>query len=276
MIGTVFSPYYAFSGRKDPHNYVSLNVGLYGKGVRRWTMTERGNAALTQSPQALQIGPSDLKWASNTLTITIKERGAPLPQRVEGQIVIACPNISAAAYKLDTKGRHFWHPIAPHARADASFDAPAMQWSGDAYVDSNWGSEPLEDGFEYWDWARAPLPDGAGIYYDARTRTGEDRRLALRFNEAGQAREFPCPAPTPLKKGPIWRVRRAVPLENGGSARTVTMLEDTPFYTRSRIEVPFEGQSAVAVHESLDLDRFASTWVRCLLPFRMPRRTSWP
>jgi carotenoid 1,2-hydratase len=30
--------------------------------------------------------------------------------------------------------------------------------------------------------------------------------------------------------------------------------------------------AANAVHESVDLDRFASRWVRMLLPFKMPRR----
>ena len=45
-------------------------------------------------------------------------------------------------------------------------------------------------------------------------------------------------------------------------------LEDTPFYSRSRIEVP----GGLAVHESLDLDRFSSPVVRAMLPFRMPRR----
>jgi carotenoid 1,2-hydratase len=27
-----------------------------------------------------------------------------------------------------------------------------------------------------------------------------------------------------------------------------------------------------AIHESVDLDRFASRWVQVLLPFKMPRR----
>ena len=32
-----------------------------------------------------------------------------------------------------------------------------------------------------------------------------------------------------------------------------------------------QGSDALAVHESLDLDRFSRRWVQCLLPFRMPR-----
>ena len=31
------------------------------------------------------------------------------------------------------------------------------------------------------------------------------------------------------------------------------------------------GEPMTSVHESLNLDRFDATWVRLLLPFRMPR-----
>jgi carotenoid 1,2-hydratase len=49
-------------------------------------------------------------------------------------------------------------------------------------------------------------------------------------------------------------------------------LEDAPFYSRSLLQTQLLGSPATAIHESLDLDRFASRWVQCLLPFRMPRR----
>ena len=41
FIGSVFSPWYYWSGRKNPSNHVCINVAMYGKGWR-WTMTERG------------------------------------------------------------------------------------------------------------------------------------------------------------------------------------------------------------------------------------------
>jgi carotenoid 1,2-hydratase len=46
-------------------------------------------------------------------------------------------------------------------------------------------------------------------------------------------------------------------------------LEDTPFYARSVLRS--SAASGAIMHESLDLDRFKSAWVRALLPFRMPR-----
>jgi carotenoid 1,2-hydratase len=49
-------------------------------------------------------------------------------------------------------------------------------------------------------------------------------------------------------------------------------LEDAPFYSRSLLATHLAGSPGPAIHESLDLDRFRSRWVQCLLPFRMPRR----
>jgi len=57
-----------------------------------------------------------------------------------------------------------------------------------------------------------------------------------------------------------------------GQARLVTSFEDTPFYSRSLIASSVFGDSVTGVHESLSLDRFAHPLVKCMLPFRMPRR----
>ena len=48
FIGSVFSPWYAWSGRRNPQNHVCLNVATYGPGGR-FTMTDRGTAA-TKEP----------------------------------------------------------------------------------------------------------------------------------------------------------------------------------------------------------------------------------
>lgn len=273
LIGSVFSPYYAWSGRTDPENHIALNVGLYGRGVDRWTMTERGRSALERSQSTLKIGPSDLKWDGDKLVVTISEWSAPLPRRVAGTITLTPQGHAASPFQLDKNGRHIWQPIAPSARVDVDFASPKMRWSGDGYFDSNWGSEPLEDGFRSWDWCRASLPSGgAGIYYDAVLQNGETQRLALRYDASGAPREIDCPQAAALKPGPIWRVPRSVPAAPRSDTRTLKMLEDTPFYTRSRIQANFDGQTATAVHESLDLERFSSPWVRALLPFRMPRK----
>jgi carotenoid 1,2-hydratase len=49
-------------------------------------------------------------------------------------------------------------------------------------------------------------------------------------------------------------------------------LEDGPFYVRSLLRSQVLGQSVLAMHESLSLQRFSAGWVQMMLPFRMPRR----
>lgn len=139
-------------------------------------------------------------------------------------------------------------------------------------MDCNWGNEALEKGFSYWDWSRAHTEDGAKILYDAFTRGGSNRQLSLSIQKDGSVTQAPVPKRIELTKGPIWRVRRHTLTDDGNQAQTLAMLEDTPFYTRSKISSQVNGQQLTSIHESLDLDRFSKNWVRCLLPFRMPRR----
>ncbi|MEM8650642.1 MAG: carotenoid 1,2-hydratase [Pseudomonadota bacterium] len=269
----MFSPYYAWSGRKNPNDHVALNVGLYGRGVKRWTMTERGEGSLSQQPDYLQIGPSSLSWDGENLVIEIDEWANPIPRKVKGVITISTQALTDKVFQLDGNGRHFWHPLAPKASVKVQFENPTLDWSGKAYIDSNWGSESLEEGFENWDWSRAHLSDGTGILYDAFTRDGDNRQLALKIEEDGSVREIEIDPRRELKKGPIWRVHRSTLCSQSGKPKTLKMLEDTPFYTRSYVSTLFENEETIAVHESLDCNRFASNWVRCLLPFRMPRIT---
>jgi carotenoid 1,2-hydratase len=70
-----------------------------------------------------------------------------------------------------------------------------------------------------------------------------------------------------------WRIARRTRADAGTTPRVVQTLEDAPFYSRTWLETQLLGETAPAIHESLDLDRFDAGWVQCLLPFRMPRRT---
>jgi carotenoid 1,2-hydratase len=69
----------------------------------------------------------------------------------------------------------------------------------------------------------------------------------------------------------LWGIARATRAEAGNPAPVIQTLEDTPFYARSMLSTRLFGEAVTAVHESLDLDRFRTAWVRALLPFRMPR-----
>ena len=98
-------------------------------------------------------------------------------------------------------------------------------------------------------------------------------RLALRFGPDASAQAI---EPPPVVRLPTtgWRVPRRTRADAGHGARVVQTLEDAPFYSRSLLDTRLLGRVAPAIHESLDLDRFRSRWVQCLLPFRMPRGIS--
>ncbi len=275
FIGSVFSPYY-FKGRRrgrdDPRDYVSLNVCLYGK-ERRWTMTERPASALAQRPSGLSIGPSRLDWDADAgLTVAIDERGTPIPQRVRGRVAVTPHFLNEQVFTLDEAGRHRWSPVAPSARVEVALQQPALRWSGHAYFDRNWGDEPIEDGFVYWDWSRAELGEQeSAILYNMDRRHGGPKSMALRFSAQG-AEAFEPPPNHPLPRTPIWQVPRSSQADADRPPRVAKTLEDTPFYSRSVIATHLLGRPVTAVHESLSLNRFRSPIVQYMLPYRMPRR----
>ena len=216
----------------------------------------------------MRIGPSSVRFEDGALIYEIHEHGAPLPYPVRGRVTIRPQVEQGETFTLDGAGRHVWRPRWPRARVEAQFQSPDLSWSGDGYVDMNAGIEPLEAGFTSWDWSRAATREGAAILYDSLRQDGTREPLALDIGKDGTARRFEAPEPVAL---PItgWRLGRGARSE--GSARVVETLEDTPFYSRSLIETELLGAPRLSMHESLDLTRFSSSWVKVLLPFRMPR-----
>jgi carotenoid 1,2-hydratase len=272
MLGTVFSPWYAAARRRggaDPENFCALNVALYGRGGKRWAMTDRPRRALARDATSLTIGPSRLAWRADGLQLDIRERMMPLPLVIEGEVRVRFDALCTQAFAIDAAGRHGWCPLAACARIEVDFARPARRWTGHAYLDTNAGTAPLEQDFSGWHWSRAALRDGAAVLYDATARDGARTQLALRLDAAGGARPFAPPAEQDLP-ATLWRIARATRSE--APARVVKTLEDTPFYARSWLAARLAGEDVLAFHESLDLDRFASRWVQVLLPFRMARQ----
>jgi len=266
----VFSPYYAWSGRREPENHCAVNVALYRPGGGRWAMTERGRGALTRDGATYALGGSRLAWDGKGLTVELAERAVPHLTPIRGTVRLIPEAMNARSFDLDGAGRHVWRPIAPTARVEVELAQPALRWSGHGYFDSNWGSEPLEDAFVRWDWSRAEMRDGCTILYDAERRHAGGQSLALRFDRQGRLEELKPPPRVSLPSG-LWRVRRGTQADTTEGVSIRRQLEDSPFYTREVLDTRLFGERAEAVHESLDLDRFASTWVKLLLPFRMPR-----
>ena len=271
FIGSVFSPYYFRArqrGNNAPTNHVSLNVILYGPEKSRWCMTERGSTALIQQSDHLVIGPSDIAITDEGLKITIDERATPWGQRVNGEIAIVFERTVPMCFQLDNAQSHWWWPIAPLASIRVAMAQPALSWRGSAYVDSNFGIAPIENGFSSWNWCRGHTPEGhCEIHYDAQLRNGDENRVSLIIDKQGGMERIASPPLQQLKKGTIWRVSRPARLP-ASTQTSLKTLEDTPFYTRSQLHI----SGREFMHESLDLTRFCRSWVQWLLPFRMPRR----
>ena len=155
FVGSVFSPYYAWSGRRDPLDHCAVNVAFYGPRGGAWAMTERGRGALERSANRIAIGRSALTWSAGALTIDVDEISAPIPRRLRGRIVLEASAVNETPFMLESQGAHVWRPIAPVARVRVERAAGALAWTGSGYFDSNFGDEPLESAFSRWTWSRS-------------------------------------------------------------------------------------------------------------------------
>lgn len=286
FVGSVFSPYYAAARRRarrahgdhgsvDPEQHCAINIGLYGPGRDHWAMTERSGRHVHRDRDHFVVGPSSMCWEDDGLTVLVDELCMPIPRRLRGRIRLEPRALTGHRESLDAHGRHVWRPLAPLADIRVDFEQPDLHWSGSGYLDMNHGSEPLEDGFRHWTWARGDRDAGgrsAAVIYDATRRDGSTLELGLQFDDNGAVGTFPAPPVQPLTTT-LWRVARSTRSQRPETARVLKTFEDTPFYARSSVEARLDGAPIQMVHEALDLDRFASRWVQTLLPFRMPRRS---
>ncbi len=268
----MFSPYYAWArrgGGGNPLNHCAINVALHGPRANRWAFTERGERAVGRSADWLQIGPSALTWDGAALHIQLDEMAAWSPARIRGSITVRPEALTGRRFTLDPAGRHRWSPLAPRSRVEVALQHPGVRWQGRGYLDSNDGDAPLEQDFAHWHWSCARLRQGAAILYDVTRRDGSRDCLSLRIDAAGQVEQTAPPPVQPLPRT-RWRVARET--RTHGNANVTRTLLDSPFYARSVLSTEMMGEPAVAMHESLALDRFAAPWVQAMLPFRVPRR----
>lgn len=272
FLGSVFSPYYAWSrarGRGNPLAHCAINVALYGPGGR-WSMTERGEQAVSRERERLTIGPSALYWDGETLSAELDEWTVPIPRRIRGRIRLHPTVVNAEKIPLDPGGLHHWTPIAPAARLEVDLTTPRLRWAGSAYFDHNTGTQALERCFDNWFWSRAATRRGPVVLYELQRREGQRSALALHFDASGKRHELSAPLAARLPRT-RWGVERPVRSDDGEATLQATW-EDTPFYARSIMTARLLGEPVTAVHESLSLRRFAAPWVKWMLPFRMPRR----
>jgi len=283
FIGSVFSPYYARARKKGvarADDHCSVNVALYGS-PSRWCMTERTAASLHTTDRAISIGRSSLQLHQQQMIINIDEVCVPIPRRLRGTLTIELPDYDLAAHALDAPespaaqlGEHIWQPIAPQTRINVRMNSPDLSWQGAAYVDSNHGRVPLESSFRSWVWSRSHASNGdTTVLYDVIHRDGQSSQRSLHFSADGTLTQAQAPQRHTLASTRYFRISRSSRTVNNVGIKDLRTLEDTPFYSRSRFVEQHKASQRTTVHESLDLNRFDSAWVRTLLPFRMPRST---
>jgi carotenoid 1,2-hydratase len=270
FVGSVFSPYYYRArqhGKVDPENFCSINVALYGR-KRRWVMTERSKRYVARDETHFRVGPSEMMWCDNTLSMSLDERSTPLPFSLKGEITLSVDKFYDHTIDLDAKGKHKWQAIAPHASIHVALAAPKLNWKGVAYHDMNWGDEPLETGFREWNWQRAHTREGAEIFYNATRRNGSRLSFGLSFAD-GVVSDISLPTIHDIGRSK-WGVARAA--VSASKPQLVATLEDTPFYARSHLRIGDENERCEAFQESLSLDRFTNPLIQRMLPYRMSRR----
>ena len=273
FIGSVFSPWYRWSGRKDPENHVCLNVATYGPGGR-FTMTDRGRAALRRDAHSLSIGPSQMRWTGSELIVDIDEWGAPpLVTKVRGRVTLTPSAVTDIEVALTPDNRHLWRPFAPSGSIEVSLNG-GVRWSGHGYFDANFGSRALETDFSTWTWGRFPVSDGAICLYDAKRRDGSNLSLGLHVSTAGLPTRLTPPPVAQLRRTPFLLARetRADP---GYRPHQTMRLFEAPFYNRSLVRTKLFGEETVGMHEALDLRRFRHPLMKPLLAVRVPRRSGW-
>lgn len=234
-------------------------------------MTERAARHVQRTRERFVVGPSHWQWRDGLLEIGIREWSVPIPRAVRGTLRVRPHALTRFHAELDAAGRHRWGPIAPSARIEVDMQMPGLQWSGDAYVDSNEGDEPIGHAFARWDWLRTISADGStAVVYDVQPRDRDAHVVARRFGHDGSDTDFTPATEQVLPRAPIWRIDRRVRAH--GEARVLRTLEDTPFYARSLLRLDLGDAPVTAVHETLDAGRLEQPIVQAMLPWRMPRR----
>ena len=238
-------------------------------------MTDRGRAALRQTPDTFSVGPSSMHWTGAQLVIDINEVSSlPLVSRVKGQIIVTPSAVTDVELPLTRDGAHIWRPFAPTSRIEVNLDAKGWQFDGHGYFDANFGTRSLETDFSYWTWGRYPTKAGSTCFYDATRRDGTALDAAIAFDPQARAQEITAPPATTFKRT-LWALRRETRADPGTMPKQIKPMLDAPFYSRSVVETQINGETVQGVHEALDLNRYRSPLIKPMLAVRVPRRSNW-
>lgn len=273
-MGSVFSPtYFRARARQEialPDDFCALNVALYRESGKSWAFTEHPQARVRRTPEAFELGGSRVSWEGDELVVQVEERTTGLGSPVRGTVRLRPRRHFDHPLALDPDERHHWWAVAPLSEIEVEMERPDFSFRGSGYHDTNFGHEPLESGFQDWNWSRAELPEGTAVLYDAIPRRGEPRARGLLFREDGEVEPFEAAERHQLQRT-FWGMDRATRTDPETSPQVLRTLEDSPFYSRSLVDTTLGGRQVTAMHESLSLDRFEHPVVQRMIPFRLRR-----
>lgn len=259
MVGSLFSSRYAAAWKHgaEPTQHAAVNFALY-RGSERlcWVLSEYSSAQVTESGTGLTIGGSSLHYPRHgELELQIRDHTARWARPIEASVKLEQLGPGHAPLRLIEGLGHFWHPIAPHARAHVSVPSFGLELEARAYHDGNFGPVPLGSDLRGWDWERSREGDCTTIAY----RPWHDGAAALTVTASSasivSSRHSDASGP---RERTAWGL--SVPLLDGPHQ----LLESSPFYARRQAQ---RGERH-ALGEVADFARFHSPWVRWMASLR--------
>jgi carotenoid 1,2-hydratase len=273
--GAVFSPYYAGRLRAGalarPGQHAAVHLATYRDGKRTaWLLAERDASREPPANDTFRVGASSLTFApSGVATLEVDDRG---PARLSGRLRFHPlePALSPEPVSLSPGlADHRWHALMPRARVEVELQRPGLTFEGSGYLDTNWGSEPMERKLAGWNWARTHSEEGARVVYDVRARDG---RRFLHTLGTGTPLQTASAIGVPAAGTTTgWGV--ALPAELDFRTHRLgtpgAVIESAPFY--ARYEVRDAAGAVCGLGESLDLMRFDRAMVRWMLRWKTYR-----
>jgi len=319
FVGNVFSPaYYRASMIPDalpsPYAFPAINAVIYNlkSGKRLWLFEQGAASDLTATEHSYQLGSHLIRRTPSSIDINIDGHCMPIARRLQATLSIDLNIVFDQHVALDRCADHHWYPVAPLARASLTVKKPtAINFSGKAYHDCNYGCRPLSESFTDWWWMQSRNQESteSTVHYHCSAHQATDP-FSVRFDTAGEitmskepsGRDADQPTSSQIattrRASQGNRTRKAVRkptaellaqdakqsvVKRLWRSKTITLppelvidaritpLETSPFYQRSLVKTK-DGETQ-SMHEYLDFHALTKPWVQRLIPFRLSQTT---
>ena len=184
FIGSVFSPYYAWRGRRDRPRIIAPSTSRSTASARalgddraRARPVLRGLADRFDRPERDALG------RRGRLKFDIDEISAPWPRRLRGRVRVEAGGNKPASLQARAEGGHIWRPIAPRARVAVRSSEPEHQVERKRLFRlAILATSRSEAGFPTLDLVSCAAARRRGVFYDAERRREGPLHLSLEFD----------------------------------------------------------------------------------------------